>query len=84
MAMKKEIGNPQGNEKVSLKTSDLRDRLNKIYVQMRSGKCQPDSKHFDYLWDLKELALMHGNNTVDVPASWLDELEEGNSSHPGH
>ncbi|MBX9570664.1 MAG: hypothetical protein K2X77_17360 [Candidatus Obscuribacterales bacterium] len=72
---------------VNLKTSDLRERLNKLYARMRSSSAErklSDNGRFDYLWDLKELALMQGTQSVDVPESWLDDLEKGVAGHPGH
>ena len=73
-----------GDKLVSLSTSDLRDRLNRIYAKMRNSNKKADLGRFDYLWDLKEHALMQGTKAVDVPESWLDELETGMGNHPGH
>ena len=56
---------------VTVSTTDLKARLNRIYKGMR-GK---EAGRFDYLWDLKELALLEGRKSVDVPETWLDELE---------
>lgn len=60
---------------VSVNTTDLKARLNRLYKGMR-GK---EAGRFDYLWDLKELALLEGRNTVDVPETWLDELERNDN-----
>lgn len=66
-----------GQEKVvSLNTHDLRSRLNRLYKGMRS-KGAAELGKFDYLWDLKELALLEGRHSVDIPEAWLDELERG-------
>lgn len=79
---------PPSTEKiVSVKTSDLRQRLNALYARMRGNAAQRqfgDSGRFDYLWDLKELALMKGSQSVDVPESWLEELEKSMPAHQGH
>jgi hypothetical protein len=34
---------------------------------------------FEYLWDLKEKALMDRRAKVDVPRNWLDQLEQEQS-----
>jgi hypothetical protein len=79
---------PTASDKlVSLKTSDLRERLNRLYAGMRRSageRKMADNGRFDYLWDLKELALMQGTKSVDVPESWLEDLERGIAGHPGH
>ncbi len=63
---------PNKEEKlVTVSTTDLKARLNRIYKGMRSR----EAGRFDYLWDLKELALLEGRKSVDVPETWLDELE---------
>jgi hypothetical protein len=66
------------NEKlVRVNTADLKERLNRFYKGMRSatGK-RLDTGRFDYLWDLKELALLEGRQSVDIPESWLEEIEK--------
>lgn len=71
------------NEKlISVKTSDLKARLNQMYLGVKQIKGRrPDLSKFDYLWDLKELALVEGRQTVDVPESWLDDVEKGLGEH---
>ena len=69
---------------VSVETIVLKDRLNKLYQNRRGqataanfgGKSQGEAGLFDYLWDLKEKALIEHRATVDVPATWLNELEQ--------
>ena len=57
-------------------TSSLRDRLNRVYLSMRSNrKNLPSSGLFEYLWDLKEAALSEGRSHVQIPSNWLEELE---------
>lgn len=38
---------------------------------------------FEYLWDLKEKALLERRSTVEVPSNWLQELEEQQSNRRG-
>jgi hypothetical protein len=35
---------------------------------------------FEYLWDLKEKALMEQSKSVEVPSNWLEELSENAQS----
>lgn len=74
-----------GNEKlVSVKTAELKERLNRLYSGMRLTGRKGDMGRFDYLWDLKELALMEGRPSVEVPETWLDDIEKGlNTQHMG-
>lgn len=72
-----------GEKMVQVSTAELRIRLNRLYNRMRSASGQGDLGRFDYLWDLKELALMEGRPTVDVPETWLDEMEKGFGGHVG-
>lgn len=71
--------NKQGNEEqdlTNIETGKLRDRLNRLYPGLRSSSGKTTAKsQFDYLWDLKEKALIEGRNTVEIPLRWLDELE---------
>jgi len=73
---------------VTVTTENLRERLNRMYDTMRSReKISPNAGLFEYLWDLKELALLEGRGDVQVPTTWLDELEhefEGEHVHSGH
>lgn len=66
----------KGESVVKVSTADLRSRLNHLYSALRNSG-RSESLRFDYLWDLKELALMEGRQNVDVPETWLDELERG-------
>ncbi len=72
-----------GHEKlVSVTTDMLKDRLNRVYNQlhtateMRSAKSLSQEGLFEYLWDLKEVALLEGKSSVELPKNWLDELEQ--------
>ena len=62
---------------VKVNTTTLKDRLNRLYDSRRNNS-NPLSNEglFEYLWDLKELALMEGRSDVEVPGTWLEELEE--------
>ncbi len=66
-----------GLQLVTVSTSTLKDRLNRLY-DTRKGhpKTISQSGLFEYLWDLKELALMERKSSVEVPSTWLEELEE--------
>lgn len=63
---------------VTVATNNLRERLNKIYSAGRGGSLQLNS--FDQLWDLKEMALLEGKVSVEVPRTWLDELDNAQQS----
>jgi len=63
---------------VTVSTEALKDKLNQIYDAMRARpRATTGNGLFEYLWDLKELALMEGRNSVQVPNTWLQELDEG-------
>lgn len=65
-------------EMATLTTVNLKDRLNRIYDAMHGqSHLTQSSGLFDYLWDLKELALLEGRSSVQVPVTWLAELEDG-------
>ncbi|MDX1989279.1 MAG: hypothetical protein SFV17_21515 [Candidatus Obscuribacter sp.] len=73
--------NGKANEKsqamVSVETGNLKERLNKLYDCRRGASKQLVQEGlFEYLWDLKEKALLEKRSTVEVPGNWLDELEE--------
>lgn len=60
---------------VTVGTARLKERLNVLYAERRGQK----SNHagiFDHLWDLKESAILEGKGSVEVPQSWLDELND--------
>ncbi len=61
-----------GEQLVLVKTADLKERLNRVY-QTPARKL--DGKSFEHLWDLKELALLEGKSSVQVPKPWLEELD---------
>lgn len=59
---------------VSVEVNALKERLNKIYTSHRTLE---RAGLFEYLWDLKERALMEGTDRVEVPHNWIEDLEEG-------
>ena len=66
---------------ISVNTDQLKYRLNRIYEKLHhdfrsAGQGEPaQQKMFEYLWDLKEMALLEGKASVQLPQTWLDELE---------
>jgi hypothetical protein len=70
-------GTPGDLKLVNVATDSLKDRLNKVYDALRSRPATlSNSGLFDYLWEMKELALLEGRSTVPVPTTWLEELED--------
>lgn len=75
---------------VTITTDALKDKLNKMYDAMRAKpRALAATGLFEYLWDLKELALLEGRQSLQVPTTWLAELEEdferiGCESQRGH
>jgi hypothetical protein len=72
----------EGLQLVTVDTKSLKDRLNRLYDTMRqmsktSRKAKELSRSglFEYLWDLKEGALMEGKAQVEVPTAWMLELD---------
>jgi hypothetical protein len=62
---------------VTIPTDHLRDRLNRLYNAVRGNpRTYAIWGRFDYLWDLKELAVLEGRGSVQIPDNWLDELEQ--------
>lgn len=59
---------------VTVRTEQLKDRLNRVYSAVRGKSGQIN--RFDYLWDLKELAVLEKRGSVQIPDTWLDELEK--------
>jgi len=60
---------------VKVGTDRLKERLNVLYASRRGQKVAQDGV-FDHLWDLKESAILEGKGSVEVPQSWLDELND--------
>ena len=53
----------------------LQDKLNSLYRLRGKHQAAGQPRHMEYLWDLKEMALIAGKSTVEVPKEWLLELE---------
>lgn len=78
------MGNYQGEgsktnplKMAEVSTDNLRQKLNDIYACLRNKPCVVINPGlFEYLWDLKELALLEGRTSIEVPTTWLKELEE--------
>jgi hypothetical protein len=69
----------------SIPTSILKEKLNSFYTSARTKPILSSQKeHFDYLWDLKEKAIMEGIQTVEVPEEWISELDGERSSTRSH
>ena len=68
-------------ELVTVNTRSLKEPLNKLYDTRRHNTTLfPNDGLFEYLWDLKEMALMEGKSSVEVPGNWLEELEASTSA----
>ncbi len=70
-------GHPTSDpELVRVEVQALQTKLNKIFErQNRKELNKIYHDDFDYLWDLKELALLEKKQQVEVPGTWLSELE---------
>ena len=61
---------------VAITTDLLKEKLNRVYNRFHANA--PSMSHeglFEYLWDLKEVALLEGKKSVELPKSWLEDLE---------
>lgn len=63
---------------VQVDIATLQDGLNKLFArqnrrELNKNKIYQDD--FDYLWDLKELALLEKKQLVEVPGTWLSEMD---------
>jgi hypothetical protein len=70
---RKDNGGKAEDRLITVTTNTLKERLNKAYTDHRSRSTQIDS--FERLWDLKEMALLEGKPSIEVPQTWLDELD---------
>ncbi len=69
---------------VSFSTETLKNRLNQLYQTRRHSQDAPSHDGlFEFLWDLKEKALLEGKSEVEVPASLLDDLENAYHAESG-
>jgi hypothetical protein len=69
----------------TIRTSVLKEKLNSFYETNRLLLHRlPEKEHFDYLWDLKERAILEGKKTVEVPEEWMAELDSKDKSAHWH
>ena len=69
----KKNGGSAIDQLVVVETTQLKERLNRLYTLRAKKSAQTAS--FEHLWDLKELALLEGKSSIAVPSPWLDELD---------
>lgn len=78
----------KSNELVAVSIDTLKSSLNKVYDNRRGHSKMhhlsgmPEGL-FEYLWDLKEKALLERRSTVEVPSNWLQELEDHHENRKG-
>jgi hypothetical protein len=60
---------------VQVETDSLRQKLNRFYGD-RTAKGASNLRHFQDLWDLKEMAMMERRNIMLVPQAWLEEVDK--------
>jgi hypothetical protein len=69
--------NPDRQPMKTISVGSLKDKLNSFYSQAKMlNRPHGQSEHFDYLWDLKEMALIEGKDSIEVPEEWLLELDQ--------
>ncbi|CAN5341076.1 hypothetical protein BH10CYA1_BH10CYA1_16270 [soil metagenome] len=79
MGSSKVNGDVRSEKMVTMKTDLFKDRLNRVYERLRHGSQSrnlAESELFEYLWDLKETALMEGKRSLELPQTWLEKLEQ--------
>ncbi len=60
---------------VEVLTDAFKDRLNRIYSLMRAHpRMSSNPGLFDYLWEVKELAIVEKRSSIEIPSGWLEEL----------
>jgi hypothetical protein len=61
----------------AIPTSLLRDKLNSLYSLPKFKRdALRHNAHFDSLWDLKEMALIEGKQSIEIPEDWIDALDK--------
>ena len=71
---------------VAVDVSILKTSLNKVYADLHGRgqgaglKASVKDEVFQYLWDLKEMALLEKRSVVELPQEWLDQLNESGDS----
>ncbi|HEY9787188.1 MAG TPA: hypothetical protein V6D17_17495 [Candidatus Obscuribacterales bacterium] len=62
---------------ISVGVDELKEQLNALYsTRKNKPRNLADPALFDRLWDLKELAILEGRTSVELPKTWLDELND--------
>jgi uncharacterized protein with von Willebrand factor type A (vWA) domain len=65
-------------------TQTLKEKLNNFYALSKAQlSLVPQREHFDYLWDLKEKAIIEGKSSIEVPEEWLSELDRMDNASRG-
>ena len=62
---------------IEVEVSSLKQRLNSLYQNKRHFDRSYLSHDglFEYLWDLKEMALIEGKESVEIPEAWIRDLD---------
>jgi hypothetical protein len=76
-------GKRASEQLVTITTDVLKERLNRLYG-VSHGSRQKMMSQFDHLWDLKEHALLEKATSIEVPRSWMDELDHALSQNRGN
>ncbi len=64
------------SELVKIEVDNLKQSLNHAYKTRKNNRnILSHDGLFEYLWDLKEKALIEGQKSVEIPTSWLEELD---------
>lgn len=85
MGSSKVTGDVRAEKMVTMETNLFKDRLNRVYDRMRHGSQSRNlsqNEFFEYLWDLKETALVEGKPSLELPQTWLEKLEQEETSTP--
>ncbi|MBC7999121.1 MAG: hypothetical protein IAF58_14320 [Leptolyngbya sp.] len=61
---------------VSVGLDKLKQQLNVLYADRNNLPRLGNKAILEHLWDLKESAILEGRGSVDVPESWLNELND--------
>lgn len=61
---------------INIEVDTLKRSLNHLYQTRRDNRTiLSHDGLFEYLWDLKEMALIEGKTSVEVPSAWVEELD---------
>lgn len=79
------MGSIHRHQSKAVPTSLLKDKLSQLYSL---PKLQRDTfRHdvtFEWLWDLKERALLEGRQSIDVPEDCIDVLDKLDQERQKH